>query len=547
MTGFKPQNSDVSTNVRALRGNQPSFDLSVPSDATAELRYAIERTRLALVSQNEHGHPVYEDPTLLLGPVSDAGEIDQTIYRWQEGKEGCYWQAQKDPVLRGDAVRWLTANAPDKVDGSRYKSCVSLLTLQLVNGGRFLRPDTRRSIVPLRNAYLSIEEDGRILAHKPDKRFHVDYAIQSDLDWSRVDPATGEYTPVGSVPGGFWHRYVSTAFIDQDVHDYSQEALSILLLSKCYEKGIVLYGDGENGKSVMLHILRSLAPKHTQSVNIKRLVSNEFGTASLINKRLAVIGEMPDRFTKDMQEMLKTIISWDPLPAEFKGKDAFTFIPRVVIVGATNHFPEVSNHEHGFWRKIEIIPFTKRVDKDAKIQELHQKIIGAPEEMAQVVDWLLAGASRLVRNGWRKEEDKPLAVRQLSDEHRRSTDTVMGWLHDTQLTYDERAETSKQAIYQDYCRHVDDAGKKPVSDVKFWQRLKAHFREFNFLPENAEQRSRKGKRVRVVPLRCEGIEPLSFYPARKQWPGEVLASEKTNEDFRKECEEVAIPGWDNVS
>src|SRR5690606_26249985 len=40
-------------------------------------------------------------------------------------------------------------------------------------------------------------------------------------------------------------------------------------------------------------------------------------------------------------------------------------------------------------------------------------------------------------------------------------------------------------------------------------------------------------------LRREGIEPLSFYPARKQWPGEVLASEKTNEDFRKECEEVA--------
>ncbi len=508
-----PASSGDGNNVVPLRKTDaPLFDMTTPMDASTELRYASEQCRLEIVDQDEQGNSIYKEPILMLGMESEGGDIDHTVYRWHEGKEGHYWRGQKYAELRAHAQSWLREFAPDKVGGTMPVSCIRTMTDILVSRHRYLKPDLSRSIVPLRNAYLTIESDGRILAHRPDKSHFIDYAIQADLDWSRVDPKTSIYTPAGPKAGGYWHGYVASAFIDSDVHDYSQEALSSILVSKCYEKGIILYGDGENGKSVMLHILRALAPRHTQSISIPRLVKNEFGTSSLINKRVAIIGEMPSRLSKEMQEVLKSLISWDPMPGEFKGKDVFTFTPRVVVVGASNHFAEVSNHEHGFWRKIEVIPFIKRVQADQKIQDLHRHITTNPVEMAQVVDWLLVGASRLVKNGWRKDEDKPVAVKALADEQRRDTDSVIAWLHDTVLSYEATVLTDKKKIYQAYRLYTDDGGKHALSEAKFWQRMKANFRDFDFKPEQAEQRTVRGQRVRVVSLKCEGIAPVAFLP-----------------------------------
>ncbi len=502
-----------SGNVVSFPGNSNvRYDMLGPyQDAAPEFRFAYEILKREIPQGlDAAGRPQEMDRlgNIALGEVSENGDIDTSVYRWLEDPRGSRWQIQSHKELRADAMQWLARYAQEDISGSRPDSCIRVLTDLMVGQGRFLSRKQGLNLVPFRNAYLIIESDGTLRATVPDKSYGIDYVIQADLDMSRVDPETMIYTPSASKDGSYWHNYVNSAFIDQDVHDYSQEALSTVLLSQCYEKGILLYGDGENGKSVMLHILRSLAPRHTQSINLKRLVKNEFGTASLIGKRVAMISEMPSRLSKDMQDALKNIISWDPMPAEKKGKDEFTFVPRVIVIGATNHFSEVSNHEHGFWRKIEIIPFIKRVRSDQKIIDLHKHITESPEELSQVIDWLLVGASRLTsRKRWLSDSEKPAAVRKLSREQRRETDSVSAWLFDVRLEYNPTALTKKQFIYNSYCEHVVSANKHPISDSKFWQRMKEVFREFGF-DHVGIQKSLGSERPRCVNLVLEGVKPL---------------------------------------
>lgn len=476
------------------QGSSERKDMECPGDASSELRYALTK-----LDQGPWGE-------LAIGGETEDGEIDTTIHKWVEDEHGARWQIQNDKVMRADAQGWLRTFAPDQVNGSRPKSCIDSLVDLLVDARRFVPKREDLDLIPLRNAYLVIEPDGTIRCIEPDRSYGVDYVINADLDMSRVDPETKIYTPAPSAPGSYWHGYITSCLIDEDVRGFAQEALSSVLLSRCYEKGIWLYGEGENGKSVMLHLLEQLAPKHTAAIRLTRLVKDQFGTAKLNGKRLATVGEMPPRLDREVQTILKGLISRDATSGEKKGRDEFSFKPKAVWIFATNHHPDMSEHEHGFWRKIETIPFVNRVDPKKKVLDLQKKIAGDPQEMRQFIDWLLIGAQRLTKEGWRTAENKPEAVKNLATTQRRETDTVSAWLHDCEVLVDAQALTRKRTIYAAYREFVLDSGKHPIADNKFWARMKEQFREAA-LDTEGEQKTVDGKRERCVTLVVEGISP----------------------------------------
>ena len=488
------RNRGASRDAKVLNFPPREGAATLPSDASPELRYAASR-----MEEREFGE-------LAVGGASEGGEIDTTIYRWIEDANGARWEIQPAQVLEGDAQSFLRIFAPDAVSGSRPVSCVRSLEQLLVHERRFVPKCPAQNLVPLRNAYLVIEPTGTIRVIKPDRQFGVDYVIQADLDMSKVDEA-GVYTPTQHANEGAFGNYINTSLSDEAVRDYAQECLSTVLLTRCYEKAIWLFGEGENGKSVMLHLLRRLAPRNTAAIKLSRLGRDQFGTASLNGMRLALVPEMPSRLEREMQTILKGLISRDPTPCERKGRNEFTFTPSAVWVFATNHHPDMSDHEHGFWRKVETIPFTNRVDPAKKVLDLHAVISETAKEVGSFIDGVLIGASRLSQNGrWRTQEEKPEAIRKLAQAQRRETDTVSAWLHDVELRFEASVLTSKQAIYHEYREHVEISGKRAVADSKFWGRMKEQFRDQG-LDTEGEQRTIQGKRRRCVSLLLHGVRP----------------------------------------
>lgn len=447
----------------------------------------------------------------VLGRQAMGEEPDMTLYSWMQDEQGSRWQRQVDKLVRGKTCAWLRQYSPGDVTGARVGSCIQVLRDVLIEKQCTLPlAPLDVDVVPLRNAYLLIEKSGpdkgRIRAVKPCKSYGQIHAIQADLDWSRV-AADGTYTPSQPTQGGYWHGYLASTFPDAKVYALAQEALSMALLSTCYEKAVWMYGGGENGKSCMLHILRSLSPSATAAISISRLARNEFGNNQLISKRIAICSEMPKVLTAEIQEILKGLVSRDPTQAEFKGQDAFTFIPEATFFFATNHHPIMPDHEHGWWRKVVTLPFLHRIKKEQKIQGLHKLITDNPAEMIQVIDWMLIGAVSLTRRGhFMPDDELPEQVRDLTLAQRLVSDPVAAWIHECDPQYDEGAWSSKEAIYKHFSDFTESEGRRPVAANAFWLRVAEHFRE-DQLNTSGEQIQVDGKRRRHVQLLVPDIKP----------------------------------------
>lgn len=508
---FQPSNAQLSrqSNVRQLR---PAQQKSAPAGQRREKGptpdFLFTEAMLA------------GDVDYRLGPVMDEySEPDLNIYQWMDLPSGSRWQVLKEKHIRGQVQNWLRVNLPTNLSHGCTSSCLSTWRDLMVYQRRTV-PEFKENydVVPLRNAYLLIDGQGVIRAVKPDPSFGQTYNIQADLDWSRVNKE-GVYTPLEPQEGTLWYRYINATFPDKAVHDVAQEAFSMALLSRSYEKAVLMYGTGGNGKSVMLHILRNLTPAAFAAVNLKRLAKNEFGITPLVGKKVALVSETPRVLTSDIQDILKALISRDPMPVEPKGVDAYNFIPTASWFLSLNHHMTLPEHEHGWWRKNVTIPFIHRVDKDERIIGLNELITDSPAEMIQVIDWFLIGGARLtVRGRFLEDDELPTAITSLTHTQRVSSDPVAAWIEDAEPTFNKLVLTSKMDIYNHFREHVIANGKQPISSIAFWLRMAEYFRKDNLETKGVQRTIGGRERDRYVHLMVPGIEPgevrlsLAFTP-----------------------------------
>jgi phage/plasmid-associated DNA primase len=282
-----------------------------------------------------------------------------------------------------------------------------------------------------------------------------------------------------------------------------QEVTASSFLTICIEKGIFLVGSGSNGKSTFLHILRELHPRNA-AVRVDKL-EGQFAMSAIVNKTAIFATEMPKVLTNATQDVLKAIISRDPVQCEAKGCNPYTTVPRGTFFGSVNAWFSVSSHEHGFWRKVCAIPFSVQLAEGDKsrVPDFHRLITEDAAEMAQVLDWILAGAVRLVQRGGLPDK-LPAAVEELARQNRVSSDTVAAYLEDRDVQANELVHTGKNEIYDDYREFVlVEAGKKPVAAEEFWKRVRERFPGMVF-----SHLTILGKKVRTASMVVENIRPI---------------------------------------
>lgn len=480
-----------------------------PKSTSVELRYTAARAT---------------DPNLRVGgPTGDAnGRIDSTVYRWQVEENGAaFWHIMDPVTLAGDALGWAELSARNKFSKKVALSCADSLALKLVQSGPekwVPRANKKLNLVPVQGQYLSIAHDGTITCLEPDPSLGITYCVGAQFDASKVKD--GVYQPAPVDPTSHFGSYLATTFINDDVRNLAQEALATVLINRCFEKSIWLYGTGENGKSVLLHIMKAVVGGRAAPIKLPRLVKDHFGPAAVHGARLATVAEVPKALTNEMQDTLKEFISWDPQPLEYKGRDAFTFNPTAVWILASNAFPRVSQHEHGFWRKVLTLPITNRVPKDKKIADFHELIVNDPREMSQVLDWLLAGAQRLIQRGG-KFPELPEAVVNLAQQQRLESDPVVAFLDDGEAVESNMHWTSKMAIYHAYTAYCDERRKNPLGEPAFWSSVRTHFADVDFAGKKGPALAKGKPRDRYVPLKVSGVDPLAIERVPRGWSDDL--------------------------
>lgn len=464
------------------------------------------------------------DEDLRLGGQVENG-FDNTYYRWHEDAQGaCYWESQKDEHSVNHALLWLREYLADKYSKDKAEKMVDTARAgMLLNPKKTItRPNGNSVVVGVQGAYLHIDtKNGVITAKEPNKDAGLTCCVPAKFDWDRVDDY-GEYAPKPVDPKSYFGRFLDKFMPDLAVRGILQEAVASSFLPICYEKCFVLYGTGANGKSTFLHLLRALHPgPQTVAMDMAGL-SGEYGIQDFLGARNAICTECPKHIDDNTANRLKALSSWDPVPLNRKYKDRVTIVARVTPWFATNHHITFNDHSYGMQRRLLLIPFSVRMppeDKD-RIPDFHKFITDNPAEMTALMDWVLEGAARLVKQGG--FSSVPEAVQELAKAAEQQTNPVVAFLDEEAAVVSDGVWTKKSDIYQAFDDFRRANGNKEWSSQKFWEQIKASFHNTPYA-EKQMTCSKERKVCRYVSIKFANVPGITAMKVVKAQAAEKKA------------------------
>jgi putative DNA primase/helicase len=273
-----------------------------------------------------------------------------------------------------------------------------------------------------------------------------------------------------------WHRFLEDTFgTDAD----SQQTIDFLHLLLGYSiTGDVgaqvlpfLYGQGKNGKSVLVEVMLQLMGDYADAAPPGFLMAKTFDghptdLAELHGRRIVVCSELKpgDRFD---EARVKLLTGGDKIKARRMRQDFFSFDPTHHLWLLGNHRPEVATGGFAFWRRLRLIPFERVVAEENKIDNLARILV--QEEGAGILAWLVDGARRYLSG--QRDLSGPHRVRLATDAYEATEDVVGRFITEAcKLGSALRAEQAH--LYTAYTRWCGSEGATPVSARAFASRIR---------------------------------------------------------------------------
>lgn len=138
----------------------------------------------------------------------------------------------------------------------------------------------------------------------------------------------------------------------------------------------LLQGVSNSGKSVLLELLRSMFnPEAVSTLDLYRL-GDRFSGAALIEKKLNICGDLPNRtLSAQAVATLKQITGRDLMTVEEKYKPLATMAPAINLVFASNFPIRMAEEDTALLSRMVVIPFRFSIPTEQQDHLLTQKIL----------------------------------------------------------------------------------------------------------------------------------------------------------------------------
>lgn len=131
-----------------------------------------------------------------------------------------------------------------------------------------------------------------------------------------------------------------------------------------FQSVFLLYGKGQNGKSVFIEFLKEMFhSSNISNVMLQELdnTANRFSRAQLFQKEVNLFADIDSNHLSSTG-VIKMLTGGDTMMAERKGEHGFSFINHAKLIFSANTLPTFSDASHGFHRRLEIVPFPITID-----------------------------------------------------------------------------------------------------------------------------------------------------------------------------------------
>lgn len=386
------------------------------------------------------------------------------VYRYN----GQYYEPFEEDQIKRVAIDYLqTESTQSRVNDAAFQAKV----MSTIAHGREV--NDRHEWVCLQNLMLNIE-DGTTAPHDPDYLSTVQLGVTFNPDSGRKCER--------------WIQFLEETIQTPEAILQLQEFFGYCLTrSTAYDKCLLLWGPGSDGKSKVVHVLRHLVGEANCSAVRFQDLGDQFQRAALYNRQLNTSTEISNELMES--DMFKALVTGDPIQASFKHKDVFEFEPFVKMVFATNELPRTRDNSHGYYRRWLPISFKRQfvqgVDADPNLKA---KLMS---ELSEIFEWALAGLSRLREQGsftWCEETDELLGL------YKRQNNPVQVFVEDRCVLSEPNKVAPKDELYAAYRKFAKRFGYKQKNKENFCSALKAVVNQKGMYLEDTRP-SLEGRRV----------------------------------------------------
>lgn len=254
-------------------------------------------------------------------------------------------------------------------------------------------------------------------------------------------------------------------------------------------KAFFLMGDGANGKSVLIEILRYVIdPRNCSNVELSDM-GDRFEPLRLRNSLVNFATETRVDL-KGAEAAIKKVISGETISAAHKGVDAVEFTPRCKIVCACNNFVHSKDITHGFMRRIKIINFPKIFTEKTANPNLLEEL---KEEATGILNWMIEGWRLLQAMGHFVTSKDEATTR---EQFMVLANPLAGFIRECLMNVIGATTTSNDLYKLEYQQWVTDSGLTKMNKYTFGKVLSQLMRQ---MMPHVKQEVKRGVTVYTFP------------------------------------------------
>lgn len=261
---------------------------------------------------------------------------------------------------------------------------------------------------------------------------------------------------------------------DKEIRALLEEMIGYSLIrTNIYSKSFILTGDGANGKSTYINLVRKLLGRDNVSSLGLNEVGQRFKTAEIFGKLVNLGDDISNKFIED-NSIFKKLVTGEAVSVEKKGQDPFEFCNYTKFIFASNEIPRINDTTSGLNRRIIIIPFNAVFTKDAPgyDPEIMEKITTSAA-MEYLFNISLDALQRIINN---KGFTNCTAAEKELEQYKRVNDPILEFLED----YGEIAGKAINEVYISYSSWCIEAGIVAFSRIDFSRKICKQFK-FNIV------------------------------------------------------------------
>lgn len=239
-------------------------------------------------------------------------------------------------------------------------------------------------------------------------------------------------------------------------------------------KALILTGEGSNGKSTFLNVMKELAGKDNYSALNMGEIKSEVNRQLMDGKLFNLAEETPKNALADSANF-KNLITGGEMQVKALYKQPYSITNKTKLIFATNQLPQTDDTSKAFFRRLCIVPFNQVFEKEKRDPHLIGKL---KAELPGIFNLVMRGYSRVL-------EQKALTESPVSDKeienYKEELCTVTRWFKESVSVkpFMRKKWTDRMKLFTDYTVKTEGNKDKCDNNALWGKKLKKLIKDYD--------------------------------------------------------------------